>query len=243
MKKLLLFSALSLSSLFAIAQTTASNDSLYKNFLTPPNAAKPRVWWHWMNGNITKDGIRKDLEWMHRAGVGGFQNFDASLLTPQIVEKRLTFMTPEWKDAFQFTTRLADSLHMEMGIAGSPGWSESGGPWVKPEDGMKKIVWSEQQVQGGAVNIRLVQPPGVTGPFQNIPKQPEFGMNASEASHMFYKDVAVIAYKLPDADKTLSELKANVTSSGGNFTLQQLTDGDLATGNLLPADSVAGFGW
>ena len=34
-----------------------------------------------MNGNITKEGIKLDLEWMHRIGLGGFQNFDASLST------------------------------------------------------------------------------------------------------------------------------------------------------------------
>ena len=32
-----------------------------------------------MNGNITKEGIKLDLEWMQRVGIGGFQNFDASL--------------------------------------------------------------------------------------------------------------------------------------------------------------------
>ena len=54
-----------------------------------------------MNGNITKDGIYKDLMWMHRIGIGGFHHFDAGLETPQIVEKRLEYMTPEWKDAFR----------------------------------------------------------------------------------------------------------------------------------------------
>ena len=68
------------------------------NFKNPPDSAKPRVWWHWMNGNVTKDGIQKDLAWMNRTGIGGFQNFDAGLATPQIVEKRLIFMTPEWQD-------------------------------------------------------------------------------------------------------------------------------------------------
>lgn len=50
---------------------------LEAEFLKPPQSARPRVWWHWMNGNITKEGIRADLEWMHRIGLGGFQNFDA----------------------------------------------------------------------------------------------------------------------------------------------------------------------
>jgi len=244
MKKLLsLFGSL-LITIISFSQVSHSADSLYKNFNTPPSSARPRVWWHWMNGNITKDGIRKDLEWMSRSGIGGFQNFDASLGTPQIVEKRLTYMTPDWIDAFKFTTKLADSLHLEMAIAGSPGWSESGGPWVKPEDGMKKIVWTEVRVSGGSSNIKIAQPSGVTGPFQNIPMQPGFGetIDPSKLS-IFYRDVAAVAFKLPGADKSLSELGAMVTSSGGNFTLAQLTDGDLGVTNLLPRDSAKGYGW
>ncbi|WP_318345941.1 glycosyl hydrolase [Flagellimonas baculiformis] len=57
---------------------------LEEGFKNPPNEAKPRVWWHWMNGNVTKDGIQKDLDWMERTGIGGFQNFDANLFTPWI---------------------------------------------------------------------------------------------------------------------------------------------------------------
>ena len=57
-----------------------------------------------MNGNITKDGIQKDLDWMKRVGIGGFQNFDANLFTPVVVPKKVVFMTPEWKDAFKFAT-------------------------------------------------------------------------------------------------------------------------------------------
>lgn len=233
-----------LLSVTAFSQSSTLKDSLYKNFLNPPAAAKPRVWWHWMNGNITKDGIRKDLEWMHRSGIGGFQNFDASLMTPQIVDKRLTYMTPEWIDAFKFTTKLADSLQLEMAIAGSPGWSETGGPWVKPEDGMKKIVWTELRVKAGVSNIQLARPSDATGPFQNIVKLPGFGeaVDESKLSH-FYKDVAVIAYKVSAADKSLNDLGAVITSSGGNFNLDQLTDGDLNTTNLLPRDSIKGTAW
>ncbi|MEO8415555.1 MAG: glycosyl hydrolase [Ginsengibacter sp.] len=246
MKKFLVLSIAILFSIVCFSQTQNPNskDSLYQGFEIPPNAARPRVWWHWMNGNITKDGIRKDLEWMHRSGIGGFQNFDAALMTPQIVKKRLTYMTPEWKDAFKFTAKLADSLHLEMAIAGSPGWSESGGPWVKPADGMKKIVWTETRVEGGTSNINIAKPSAVTGPFQNIPKQPGFGETSEHsAPPVFYKDIAVIAYKLPANDISMGELKPVVTSSGGNFDLTQLTDGDLGITNLLPGDSLKGFAW
>lgn len=219
-------------------------DTLWQQFLQPPPAAQPRVWWHWMNGNITQDGIRKDLLWMKRVGIGGFQNFDASLLTPQIVPNRLTYMTPDWIAAFRYTTALADSLKLEMAIAGSPGWSETGGPWVKPEDGMKKLVWTEQRVKSGVSGIRTVKPEGTMGPFQNIPLQGEMGAPAPvEQKPVYYKDVAVIAYRVPHADKSLADLGAVVSSSGGGFTLEQLTDGDLGKTVLLPRDSVKGFGW
>jgi len=221
-----------------------AQDSLFQKFQTPPNSAKPRVWWHWMNGNITKEGIKKDLLWMKRAGIGGFQNFDASLRTPKIVEKRLLYMTPEWKEAFRYTAKLADSLELEMAIAGSPGWSETGGPWVKPEDGMKKLVWTEVRVSGGAQNIKIDKPPAITGPFQNILKLPLMaGTDELSKATLFYKDIATVAFRLPTADKSLDELKAVVSSSGGKFTLKQLTDGDLNKTILLPRDDAQGFSW
>src|SRR5437764_5732013 len=148
-KAIITSAALLLLSASAFAQTnsTASRDSLYTNFINPGNAARPRVWWHWMNGNITKDGIQKDIEWMSRVGIGGLQNFDAQLMTPQIVDKRLVYMTPEWKDAFRFAAQQAEQHGLELAIASSPGWSETGGPWVEPKDAMKKLAWSESIVE------------------------------------------------------------------------------------------------
>ncbi len=220
-------------------------NTLKAEFQTPPDDAKPRVWWHWMNGNVTKEGIRADLEWMNRVGIGGFQNFDAGMATTQVVDERLIYMTPEWKDAFSFTTNLADSLGLEMAIAGSPGWSESGGPWVKPEEAMKKYVWTETRVEGGKpFSGKLPQPSSVSGPFQNLPLAE--GMMGGPAENTepepkpeFYVDAAVYAYRLPESDQSLKELGAKVTSSGGNFTLEQLTDGDLVESSTLPEAKIS----
>jgi hypothetical protein len=146
-------------------------DPLLQGFSSPPESAWPRVWWHWMNGNITKEGIKLDLEWMHRVGIGGFQNFDASLSTPQVVEKRLAYMTPEWKDAFKYAVTLGDQLGMEEAIASSPGWSETGGPWVPASQGMKKYVWSETPVEGGKPfhGGKPAHPPSNTGRSRTSP--------------------------------------------------------------------------
>jgi hypothetical protein len=218
---------------------------LEEGFLSPPDAAKPRVWWHWMNGNITKEGIRADLEWMHRVGVGGFQNFDAGMTTPQVVEKRLVYMTPGWKDAFRFATKLADSLDLEMAIAGSPGWSESGGPWVKPEQAMKKIVWSETRVEGGKQFSGIIpKPPVTSGPFQNLKLERGFGAESETTPNTeYYADAAVVAFRVPENDFLMTELQPKITSSGGKFSIAELTDGDLVKSVLLPSAPVGGNAW
>lgn len=218
---------------------------LHKNFQTPPNTAKPRVWWHWMNGNITKDGIQKDLDWMSRVGIGGFQNFDANLMTPVVVPKKLVFMTPEWKDAFKFTTELADKKGLEMAIAGSPGWSVTGGPWVEPQDGMKKYVWTETRIEGDKKFLgKLPQPSDKLSSFQNIELVDGVisgGFIGKKPT--FYQDALVVAFKISNSEKTLLELNPKVTSSGGEFNLHELVDGNLQSGNYLPPKEVGESMW
>jgi len=235
------FGAIAAAAWLSTGPTRAAGPTLEQGFLDPPPSARPRVWWHWMNGNVTKEGIRKDLEWMHRVGIGGFQNFDAGLSSPQIVEKRLVFMTPGWKDAFRFTTELADSLGLEMAIAGSPGWSESGGPWVPPADGMKKYVWSETRVEGGRpFRGTLVRPPSTTGTFQNAPPERRGPSAEGEVSlPEYYQDAAVVAFRVPAAE-TSAGPAPKVTSSGGQFELASLTDGDVASATFLPAAPAVG---
>jgi hypothetical protein len=219
-----------------------SGDALAAAFRNPPDSAKPRVWWHWMNGNVTKEGIQADLEWMKRVGIGGFQNFDAGLQMPQIVEKRIVFGTPEWKDAFRYATTLADSLGLEMGVAASPGWSESGGPWVTPAQAMKKYVWSEVRVEGGQpLASPLPKPPSTTGAYQN--QGGGRGGAAGAADPEFYADAAVIAWRAPEGESSMAELEPKVTSSGSAFTLAALSDGDLARSVPLPTAPVGQKAW
>ena len=68
------------------APSNPSFVDLYRNFVTPPAEAKPRTWWHWTGGNITREGITKDLGWMARVGIGGFMLFDVSLGMGQQVD-------------------------------------------------------------------------------------------------------------------------------------------------------------
>ncbi len=213
----------------------AEAPTLETQFRDPPNSARPRVWWHWMNGNITEDGIAKDMAWMKRVGIGGMQNFDASLMTPQIVDRRLVYMTPEWKHAFHFAASEADRLGLELAIAASPGWSETGGPWVKPEDGLKKLVWSETTVAGGKpFTGKLAAPPSTTGPFQSIAPAAsiEEMMGAAkpkEAPPQHYGDIKVLAVPV-SASANLVPVAARDAISGKALDPAGLADADLNSG-------------
>jgi hypothetical protein len=232
--------------LLGVSTVIAQNqtDPLKSGFENPPSGARPRVWWHWMNGNITKEGIKLDLEWMHRVGLGGFQNFDAALATPQVVEKRLVYMTPEWKDAFKSAIVLGDHLGMEMAIAGSPGWSESGGPWVQGSQAMKKYVWSETRVEGGKpFTGTLAHPPANTGAFQNLPIEDDGAMGIQFKAPQFYADSAVIAFKVPAVDVPVEDLQPKITSSGGSIDAALLSDGDLVKSVALPMAPVGEKAW
>lgn len=204
-------------------QGATADRTLADQFKDPPNAARPRVWWHWMNGNVTKNGIRKDMEWMSRIGIGGLQNFDAALNTPQVVEKRLSYMTPEWKDAFRYAASTADRLGLELAIAASPGWSETGGPWVKPEDGIKKVVWSETSVRGGRpLSLLLKQPPIATGPYQDMARASKLATGGAAALPQLYRDIAV--YAVPDAMPGAMPTP-HITAEGVPLDARALMDG------------------
>ncbi len=221
-----------------------STDSLKTGFENPPSTARPRVWWHWMNGNITEEGIKLDLEWMHRVGLGGFQNFDAALDTPQVVKHRLAYMTPEWKHAFLYATKLADQLNLEEAIAGSPGWSETGGPWVPPSEAMKKYVWSETLVKGGQpFTGTLARPPRASGPFQNQRGGDIDALGGPSKMPAFYADSAVIAYRIPQSDLPSDEAQPKLTFSAGNPEASILSDGDLNNKTQLPVAANNGVSW
>ena len=223
----LLYIALALATLAGQAQST-----LFKNFQNPPKSAKPVVWWHWVGSNVTKEGITKDLEWMQRVGIGGFQAFDVSIGGGQTVEKKVKFMTPEWLELIKHTAAEADRLGLEMTMVTAAGWSETGGTWVKPQEAMKKVVWSKTQIAGGTkLTTPLPLPPTVAGPIRNLPKGAGFagGNNKTES---FYQDQIVLAYKTPEAE--LAVVTPKITNhKGENVAPNALLDDDLTSKIIL----------
>lgn len=221
---------------FAFSPAFAQTDVLVEGFDDPPASAKPRVWWHWMDGNVSQQGIAKDLDWLNAVGVGGVHNFDAALGgagrdTPSLVAERIAYLTPRWREMFRFAVERAHEYGMEFTIAASPGWSESGGPWVKPNEGMKKFVWSETLVEGGKRMTKpLPAPPRITGPFQDVPFAATlFGPEQEKPE--YYSDVAVVAFPAPASQGSSA---ASISSSSGVIDAARLSDGDVSHAVSLP---------
>ena len=160
----------------SVAPTTAA--ALQAAFQNPPEAAKPWVFWYWMNAAVTPEGITADLEAMRQAGIGGAYLMpirgagEKPLITPPAEQ-----LSPRWWDMVRHAMREADRLNLKLAMHVSDGFALAGGPWITPELAMQKVVFSETRLAGGRKQaIQLPQPAAVKG---------------------YYRDIAVYAYPTP----------------------------------------------
>jgi hypothetical protein len=223
-----LLGALALS--VSVAPVTCfAADTLLEGFQSPPQVAKPRVWWHWLSGNVTAEGARLDLEWMQRVGLGGVHTFSGQLFPePQLADPRSPFMSPQWRRVFRDTTQQAHDAGMEVGIAGSPGWSQTGGVFVAPADAMKKYVWSVTELEGGRpFKGVLAMPPSATGPFLGKAERSA----AAELKGGLYGEAFVVAFPTPASER---QPPVRYLTSAGDLDFSPLAAGDLSKSVSLP---------
>lgn len=227
-----------------MAPAQVEGDALERGFKNPPDSARPRTWWHWTGSNVTREGITKDLEWMKRVGIAGMQLADVNAGGGQTVERKIVFGTPEWLDAVRHAAAEADRLGLEMTIFSSAGWSETGGPWVKPEQAMKKLVWSETVLEGPrAFAGKLPQPPSNNGPVRNLATGGGRAGAEPPRDPTHYGDSAVIAYRTPPDESKPSDLRPKVTTHAGAVDAAALLDDDLNTALTIPAPRGGGPAW
>ena len=176
------------SGAFAQAQTNAD---LKSDFLNPPDSARPWVYWMFMEGNMTQEGMAADLAAMKTGGIGGAIFMDVDLgITPGPV----TFMSSQWQQLFGQGASEANGLGLQLNLAAGPGWCGTGGPWVTPAQSMQHLVASETNVSGPVhFNALLPRPQ---------PRTPFFGMGTLTGSLLsdwqnYYQDVVVLAFPTP----------------------------------------------
>lgn len=142
---------------------------LEEGFRHPPADARPWVYWFWLNGNISSNGITADLEAMKRVGVGGVLIMEVDQGAPV---GPVDFMSERWRALFGHVHREAQRLGLEVNMNNDAGWNGSGGPWIRPEQAMQEVVWSETEVEGPTkFNDVLAEPPKVAGYYRDIEVQ------------------------------------------------------------------------
>ena len=126
----------------------------------------------------------------------------------------------------------------------SAGWSETGGPWVRPEQAMKKLVWSETRVEGPRTFAsKLPQPPSNNGPIRNLSPGSGRAGSVPPRDPTYYGDSAVIAYRTPPDEVNMADLRPKVTTNAGVIDAAALLDDDLNTALTIPAPQGGGPAW
>ena len=181
---LLIFCFLSVS----VDAQTSLNKS---DFQTPPTSTKVHAWWHWMGGNITKDGITKDLESMKAQGIVQASIFNIAAIYNKTVDvPKVKFNSPEWIEMYQWALKEANRLGITIGIETIDGFATIGGTWITPEMSMKQFVWTKTSMDGGKeINIKLLEPVKVEN---------------------FYRDEAVVAFPMKENTNSFKDANPKI---------------------------------
>jgi len=194
----------------------AQAGALESEFSAPPDSARPWVYWFFMDGNLTREGITADLEAMKAAGIGGAIYMEVGV---GIERGPVEFMSPQWQELLGHAFSEGDRLGIQIAMAAGPGWCGTGGPWVKPEQSMQHLVASETTVTGPAkFNESLPRPKPRTPFFGEGTLTPEL----HKVWKNYYRDVAVLAFPTPagnvriaDADEKALYHRAPFSSQPG----------------------------
>lgn len=193
----------------ALLMGCAAADKRETGFVTPPLSVQTGTYWYWIEGNISKEGVEKDLEAMKAAGINRafVANIGGAGTGDPNSQYKVEFMSDEWWNITRAALKKATELGIDIGMFNSPGWSQSGGPWIKAGQTMRYLNSSRTVVKGpGRVTVKLPQP-------------------ADE-----FQDVKVVAFPNPTpAGTVLTTANASITAVPSMGDLTALTDGDNST--------------
>jgi len=187
--------------------TIATAGTLESDFQNPPRQAGVRCWWWWLNSNVTKEAITRDLEAMGEKGFSGAMIFDAGTELRWGPDRNPPngpmFAGPEWTELYMHALKEAKRLDLKIGLSIQSGWN-LGGPFVTLDDKAKQITSSEVLVEGGKlVNQKLPVP---------------------KSNYDYYRDICVLAYPAKIAEGL--PFKLNASSSQSRFPVTNILQGD-----------------
>lgn len=198
-------------------KSTSLNSALEQGFKNPPDSIQTSVYWYWISNNISEEGVIKDLYAMKKAGIN--RAFIGNIGLDEVPYGKVKMLSEEWWKILHATLKTATKLNIEIGIFNSPGWSQSGGPWIKAENAMRYLISSETRVSGPQ----------------------KFSQKLKKPIDIF-QDVKLIAYPAPlDDQVVLNNQNSTITSLPKLEGLSKILDGDKSTGITFPEGDVFTF--
>lgn len=194
-----------------------SPELLERDFLVPPDDAKPWTYWWWLDSAVSKEGLTKDLEEMKEKGIAGALIFDSGS-GGHDSPKGPAFMSDEWREYFRHAVREAGRLGIEIGVNLCSGWN-AGGTWVEREDAIKAFVWSETQAEGPAsFRGNLKQPQLLHKDRHYLYVQNDYAF--VDEPQDWYRDISVVACPLGDDGIWDTKKAVDLTASTSDGTLE-----------------------
>ena len=175
----------------AILPLFAYASSLEQFFKNPPDMARPGVYWYFMDGNMDREMMEVDLHSMYEAGLRKALFLEVNIGVPR---GPVDFMSETWQDNFANAAKLADKLGIEIILGTGPGWSGSGGPWVKPEQSMQHLCASSVQINTPGFTQVKLPVPAPMAPSNYAGLSDDLTAQRNE----WYADVAVLAFPTPE---------------------------------------------
>ena len=169
-------------------------------FQSPPDTARPWVYWFIMDGNLTKEGITADLESMQQQGIGGVILMEVNVGVPR---GDVDFMSEQWQALFAHAVHETERLGLQLTLNSGPGWTGSGGPWITPEKSMWHLTASEWNVRGPVAMQEKLPAPQPRRPFFGEGTLPE---ELEQARKSFFQDVRVLAFPTPEGDARIADI-------------------------------------
>lgn len=210
-------------------------DDLKAGFLHPPAAARPWTYFFVMDGNLTREGITADFEAIQRAGLGGVLFMEVNVGIPR---GPVEFMSPPWRQLFKHAAAEAERLGLQLTLNAGPGWTGSGGPWVKPEQSMQHVVASAVEVAGPKRFDEILPRPQRHPAFFGDGHLPP---DLEKVKNDFYRDLFVLAFPTPAGEVRIADIDEKALYVRAPYSSQPNVKAFLPTSASyppLPAEAV-----
>lgn len=193
-----------------ISSASGVSALMERGFFKPGDDVKTSCYWYWVSGNISKEGVAKDLRSMKSVGIN--RAFIGNQGIAELPRGPVNIKTDEWFGIVHTALATASQLGIEIGIFNGPGWSQAGGPWIKPGQSMRCLASQHAVISGGGSRVvRFAQPAN------------------------FLQTVRVLAYKKTGATSLLA---SNATVQSADLrNVSAMLDGDMNTATAIEGAS------